>query len=209
MFQEKVQKRLNLFEVGQGKSVEISNQLFHLTEKGQGEADLGIHLSRPCILFRNLENKKMQYFKNKKCADYVLFENNEERWSIHIFELKRSVSADEWKKIKIQFAGALQNALALAGVLGISVELNNIELYTVYRNDKLNDAANPARLRCNMHKQENRQKTDYRDWNESTITIDFVGNVAAKHHKIKLDIESGTGECELGILCGQANETNR
>ena len=86
---------------------------------------------------------------------------------------------------------------ALAGVLGIQVELRNLVLYTVYRNDKLNDAANPARLRCNMHKKENLPEIDYSDWNEARITLDFVEDVAGKHHKIKLDIESGMGEYDL------------
>lgn len=198
MFQDDVQKRLDLFVVGTNQPVQISDKLFHLTEKGQGEADLTVSLLAPCILFCDLEHKKLQYFKNKHCADYVIFEFVTSGWRIHIFELKRSVGVDEWKTIKNQFAGALQNALALAGVLGIQTDIRELALYTVYRNDKLNDAANPGKLRYQMHMNGSQAKTpDCQDWNEKRIVLDFTEDISAEHHKVKLDIENGTGECEL------------
>lgn len=198
MFQDDVQKRLDLLVVGTNQPVQISDKLFHLTEKGQGKADLTVSLLAPCILFCDLERKKLQYFKNKHCADYVIFEFVTSGWRIHIFELKRSVGVDEWKTIKNQFAGALQNALALAGVLGIQTDISEVALYTVYRNDKLNDAANPGKLHYQMHMNGSQAKTsDCQDWNEKRIVLDFTEDISAEHHKIKLDIENGTGECEL------------
>ena len=123
MFKDNVQQRLTLFEVGQGKNVECSDEIFHLTEKGEGQADVEVSLSNPCILFRDLENRKLKYFKNNKCADYVLFEYQGQNWIVHIFELKKTVKTKEWEHIKQQFSGALQNALALAGVLDFLGEL--------------------------------------------------------------------------------------
>lgn len=112
--------------------------------------------------------------------------------------MKRSVGVDEWKTIKNQFAGALQNALALAGVLEIQTDISEVALYTVYRNDKLNDAANPGKLHYQMHMNGSQAKTsDCQDWNEKRIVLDFTEDISAEHHKIKLDIENGTGECEL------------
>lgn len=80
-----------------------------------------LKLNHPCILFKDLEKKKLRYFKNQMCSDYVLFEyiDQDDNWRIHIFELKRSVGEKEWNRIKKQFMGALQNALALAGVLDV------------------------------------------------------------------------------------------
>lgn len=198
MFQNGVQKRLDLFVVGTNQPVQISDKLFHLTEKGQGNADLTVNLLAPCILFCDLEHKKLQYFKNKHCADYVIFEFATSGWRIHIFELKRTVGVDEWQKIKNQFAGALQNALALAGVLGIQTDIRELALYTVYRNDKLNDAANPGKLRYHMNMNGSQAKNPgCQDWNEKKIVLDFAEDISVEHHKIKLDIENGTGECEL------------
>lgn len=199
MFQEKVQKRLNLFITGTNQPVEISDQSFHLIEKDEsGKADLQIDLSAPCILFRDLENKKLQYFKNQKCADYVMFEKVEDTWCIHIFEFKRTVTPQKWEDIKLQFAGALQNALALEGVLDVDVKLEQVRLYTVYRNDKIRDAANPAKQRLQMHdRQSETSSTKDQDWNQQMVAIDFPGIVPLEHHKIPLNVEDGTGIYEL------------
>ena len=199
MFQEKVQKRLNLFITGTNQPVEISDQSFHLIEtKKDGEANLRVDVSTPCILFRDLENKKLQYFKNRACADYALFENTGESWCVHIFELKRTVTSQKWEDIKLQFAGALQNALALAGVLDVDIKLEQVRLYTAYRNDKIRDAANPAKQRLQMHdRQREISSTEESDWNQQMVAMDFPEIVSLEHHKIQLDIEDGTGAYAL------------
>lgn len=126
MFGEDVETRLELLEES---FISISDHQIHLTEKEkQGSASLQIELRYPCILFHGLEKKKPQYFKNQKCSDYVMFEYAKDHWLLHIFELKRSVGISEWKRMKEQFLGALQNALALAGVLHIEVNWNDKEL---------------------------------------------------------------------------------
>lgn len=134
MFQENVQKRLELLGVSEKSCqlVEISNNEVHLTEARQGVANLQVSLTSPCILFKKLDKNKLPYLKIKTCADYVLFENRNDEWFVHIFELKTSVKAKEWIHIKKQFSGALQNAYALAGVLGIEIDLDRVKTYTVY-----------------------------------------------------------------------------
>lgn len=199
MFQEKVQSRLCLLTEGKDQPVELSEREFHLIEKSEGgEADLRVGIFGECILFRGLEKRKLQYFKNNKCADYVIFESGDDICILHIFELKRTVKKDEWEHIKQQFSGALQNALALAGVLEVSISLENVQLHTVYRNDKLNDAANPAVLRKKLHdKSAGSKDSAGSDWNSRQISLEFPQGVLFSHHKIKLDIENGTGEYTL------------
>ena len=200
MFQEKVQKRLELLDVGSNPSqfVEISDKEFHLLEAGTGKADLQLILNSPSVLFKFLEKKGLPYFKNKKCADYVLFENINDEWFVHIFELKRTVASDRWKYIKLQFSGALQNAYALAGVLGIKIDLDKVKAYTVYRNDKLNDASNPAKLRYGINtKGDSTGSLEQKEWNSDTVEIDFTEKVILEHCKVQLDIETGAGQCRL------------
>lgn len=199
MFGETVKERLKLLETGSGdKPVEISDKEFHLIERGQGEADLTVSLSTQCILFKGLEKKKLQYFVNKKCADYVIFENKGGQWFVHILELKRSVGSDEWNTIKLQFAGALQNVYALAGVLGIHVEPENVKVYTVYRNDKINHTANPVKLRCGMNAREhNTESMEQAEWNAKQVEISFANTICVEHYKVNLNIENGTGKCQL------------
>ena len=200
MFQKNVQEKLKLFQAGTGqdKPVQLSSTDFHLIETGDGKADLQIDLPTPCILFNGLEKKKLQYFVNKKCADYLIFENKQDQWFVHILELKRSVGSSEWETIKLQFAGALQNAYALAGVLGIHIDLEHVKVYTVYRNDKLNHVANPAKLRCEIHERDRRADSkEQAEWNAKSVEISFVDVIQLEHHKIKLDIETGEGKYSL------------
>lgn len=103
------------------------------------------------------------------------------------------------REIKIQFAGALQNALALAGVLGVNIALDQVTLYTVYRNDKINDATNPGKLRYRMHKELNGiEHTNESDWNDSEIVVRLTKNLNLKHVKVGLNLEYGTGEYCIG-----------
>lgn len=194
MFHRDIQKRIDLLN---GGLIEISQVQVHLDEKNEeGFADLQLKLNNPCILFRDLENKKLQYFKNKMCSDYVMFEyvKKDNDWRVHIFELKRSVGGKEWKRIKKQFMGALQNALALAGVLDICVNLEKVSVYTVFRNDKLNQSMNPARLKRRMYEREtDGRDKECMDWNDEKLILDFLGDKEFRHKKIKLDIESGKG----------------
>lgn len=191
MFQEDVQKRLELLDSG---AIDVSSMQMHLTEKTDaGYADLQLELYSPCILFRNLEKKKLQYFKNQKCSDYVMFEYTKEQWFLHIFELKRSIGKNEWIQVKKQFMGALQNALALAGVLNIKIKLEHVYVYTVFRNDKFKNMANTAKERLKMYERDKKYCEDYDDWNGKTIRINFLGENEFVHQKVKLDIESGKG----------------
>lgn len=200
MFQEKVQKRLELFGASEKpcQLVEISDNEVHLTEVGQGVADLQVTLTSSGILFRKVDEHKLPYLKIKTCAGYVLFENKDEGWFVHIFELKRTVKAKEWIHIKKQFSGALQNAYALAGVLGIEIDLTKVKTYTVYRNDKLNDASNPAKLRYGIQtRQANAGLPEQKEWNGDTVEINFTEKMLLEHHKVQLDIETGAGLCQL------------
>lgn len=192
MFPGELQKRLDLLD---SHLIVISDSQIHIDEKReQGRADLTLNLQNPCILFMGLEEHRLGYFKNKKCADHVMFEQKENDWILHIFEMKRSVGEKEWKKIKEQFRGAIQNALALAGFLDITIDLNRVCVYSVYRNDKLNDVSNPVKLRYQMHDREPRKwAEDCRDWNEDRIRLDFLNIERFRHNKIPLDVAEGTG----------------
>ena len=179
MFSGELQKRLDLLD---GNLVCISDSQVHLIEKKeQGTADLTLNLQNPCILFRGLEDHKLGYFKNQKCADFALYEQKKDGWMLHIFELKRSVGETEWRTIKAQFKGAIQNALAIAGFLDIEINLDRIRVYSVYRND------------------ERKCPKDCQDWNDKKVILDFLGKDTYEHNKIPLNVEDGTGSCKL---CG-------
>lgn len=93
MFQEDVEERLSMLDP---KLVHSADMLLHLKEGTKdGKADLTLKLSNPCILFADLEHKKLRYFRNRKCADYIMYENVKGQWKLHVFELKRIVNRKE------------------------------------------------------------------------------------------------------------------
>ena len=196
MFDEKIKERIDMLDVN---LVKQSDSDFTLREiKKEGEAELKVEIKNPGILFEKLEGKKLGYFNNQKCADFLLYENCGNRWRIHIFEMKRSIAENEWKKIKAQFAGALQNAQAIAGFLGINVDYSDINVYSVFRYDKIHDVSNPAMLRMqNVSRAEREKNQETADWDSSTIKLDFPGINSVNHIKVTLDKQNGTGSCVI------------
>jgi len=196
-FSAEVQKRIDLLRK---ECIDTSDKQLELTERSeQGTAELQMDLQYPCILFKKLEKHKLQYFKNDKCADYIVFENRGKSWLLHIFELKRTVTNLKWEdEIKNQFRGAMQNALAIAGFMGIPIVLSQTRLYTAYRNDKINDAANPIKLRAGLHERGSEElAAKGSDWNEEKVRIDFLDVGYLRHIRIRLDITNGRGHAKL------------
>ena len=70
-----------------------------------GEAELTLHLARNGVLFQYPHNNNF-IFSNKKRADGILFLQRENDWEVMIVELKKTVKAKEWMKIKEQWHGA-------------------------------------------------------------------------------------------------------
>ena len=80
--------------------------------------------------------------------------------------MKTTVKEGNWSDIKKQFMGAYQNALAIAGFLNISINTDEVSLYTVYRNDKINNFANPVAIRYDMH---DKSRNEPIDWNSKHV----------------------------------------
>lgn len=192
MFSAKLQERLKLLDE---HLVCWNDHQFVLEEKKeQGEAELLLELPDPGILFSRLEDKKLRYFKNQKCADYLLYKYKGNNWEMHIFELKRTIGLSQWEQIKEQAKGAIQNGMAIAGFLGIEICLDRVHLYSAYRNDKINDFANPGKQRYQMYKKASPEyKEKECDWNKQLIKLDFLGKREFWHHKIRLNPEDGRG----------------
>lgn len=192
MFSAELRERLKLLDE---HLVYCNDHQFVLKEKkAEGEAELTLELHNPGILFNRLENKKLRYFKNQKCADYLLYNYRENNWEMHIFELKRSIGLSQWEQIKEQAKGAIQNGMAIAGFLGIEISLDRVYLYSAYRNDKINDFANPGKQRYQMYKKASPEyKEKECDWNKQLIELDFLGKREFQHCKIPLNPENGRG----------------
>lgn len=194
---DKLKIRLELFDPNLVKTTSEKFVMEETIKDGYAKVDLQVH--NYSILFEKVDKHALGYLKLNNCSDFILLEYKDEHWIPHIFEFKRTINKKNFEHSKLQFLGGLQNALALAGVLGISLSLGETILYSVYRNDNISGGANPAKLRYEMHRyhgdeHKNMDKEIYQEWNSERVSIMFDEYSGFDLKKIKLDVESGETE---------------
>ncbi|MEC1747899.1 hypothetical protein [Schinkia azotoformans] len=162
------------------------------TEK-QGEAELTVHSDKQAISFRIKAGNGFTYLAIPNTPDGLVFvkdENND--WTLHIFECKKTVTEKSWDKAKKQFAGGILNAHMLRGLLNVS-NFASIKVYTVFREDKLlENTQDPSLLRQQVGVRIDKPR--FIDWKEPNLSILWYGKV--EHTPIRLD-SNGIGEFRL------------
>ncbi|CAM2079423.1 MAG: hypothetical protein NSGCLCUN01_03643 [uncultured Clostridium sp.] len=191
MFSEEIKKMIGYLKTDRS-CIEISQENIFLEERSKdGEAKLDLIVNSPCIAFKQVDKNKNSYFAYKKCADNMIFQNVNNTWVLHIVEFKKTVKSDEWEKIKTQFLGCLLNAIGMAGYLGINIDYKNIQLYTCFRNDKINSQrlASPIELRGKVGKSLKKNNTD--DWEVGEVELSDFNKLKCRHNKIELNKDTG------------------
>ena len=69
-------------------------------------------------------------FKLRRSVDHVLLQKKEEKWILHLIEMKSKVDNKKWHEIKQKIRASYFNVRALEGVLGIHID--EIRTYTTY-----------------------------------------------------------------------------
>jgi hypothetical protein len=123
MLTENLDQRLQWF---QEHRCSVGSDQFILEEnREEGYTKIICKTNKHCLIF-HIEKHGLKCLINESCADHIIFERvSDQSWNLHIIECKKSVGDSEWEKIKKQFEGALLNALALMGVLGIGPASGN------------------------------------------------------------------------------------
>lgn len=200
MNKDRLMTRLELFDPN---LVKTTSDCFIMEETiTDGYAKINVHVQNYSILFEKVDKHVLGFLQLKNCPDFVLFEYKNEHWIPHIFEFKKTINKKHFEHSKLQFLGGLQNALAYAGILGISLSLEKTILYSVYRNDNLANVSNPAKIRYLMHRnhEDEEKKEDKKikqEWNSGWLNMVFDDCSNFKLKKIKLDMESGEAEYSL------------
>lgn len=180
MFESAIEKRIKELDE---HLVHCSNEKLVFQEKQKdGQMEIALLLSNPCVMFRDVDENSLNYFKCKKTADCIVFEQKVgDDWALHIFEMKRTVKAKEWAKIQEQFKGAYYNALAIAGFLGIEDRINDIRLYTCYSNDKL--GLDPLATRAALLKADN----TLLGWKNGKVELNGFKKLEFQMEKLQVD----------------------
>lgn len=171
-----------------------------LKEKKQGgEVNLTYIAQGNTLIFLSPENHVLSYLDGQKkgataCADIFLFKLICEsgKWELHIIEFKKTVNLDTVGKSRWQFTMGIYNARAVAAFLGIEIE--NICLYSGFRNDKVEDNSQLINLRARINTE---AINKIKQWNKEECKLIIDGKeIVLPHKKIYLD-QSGNGQFSI------------
>lgn len=163
----------------------------------EGEAQVQFVSNERLICLNSPNNKPLYFLDMRKLADGIILQLGASRTALHIVECKKTIKENSWKTVKEQWAGAVQSAFALCGVLGVPAPANtDIFLYSAYREDKLSAAqnTNPALLKMLVGVTAAEQKPQALEWSQQQVKI---LERQFEHRKIPLD-ETGSGRFEIG-----------
>jgi len=193
-----IRKKLNLFRDNTVEIIENGNTVYLIENNDEGYAHLKCTVRSDALVFHAPEQNVSRYFKCDCCADKIVFKCNVERrsWELHVFEFKRKVSLDKWKKARKQWKMATLNALMLAGIFDL--KFDEMKFYICYRQeDLLAYSANIIELKTARIKDSFTQRL-LREWKKECCVIDFeYEEKEVKFSKIILDEQTGMGEMTL------------
>lgn len=162
----------------------------------EGEAQVQFVSSERLICLNSPDNKPLYFLDMRKLADGIILQLGASRTALHIVECKKTIKENSWKTVKEQWAGAVQTAFALCGVLGVPTPANtDVFLYSAYREDTLSAAqnTNPALLKMPVGVTIAAHKPQALEWSQQQVKI---LERQFEHRKIQLD-ETGNGRFEI------------
>lgn len=188
---------LTILEYGQD-SVSIDET------KNTGEAHLVIQHCCPVISFSALELNHWSYLNYENVSDGLILEFTGEKWKAHIFELKKKVSNSHWSKTKKQFAGTYLYLQMIKGLLGITIDQEDIFYYIGYRIDEIQEQkkATPIELHRGLLGFSQNDKTGGQsiagtEWKTQQTCLKLYEDIKCSFQKIQLDEATGEGQYRL------------
>lgn len=180
-----------------GKAVSMlqidGEELIVEEQADDGYANLKVKITQPCIGVGYLEKAHWGYMDYCKISDGLVIENKEGIYSIHIFELKKTVKSSSWSKAKMQWAGTLLYALMICGFLGITVDFEKVFLYLGYRYNKLSEQQDAVPIMARAALGDRKPGKGALEWEKDKITLEILDGVTCPYYKVQLD-EEGEGE---------------
>ncbi len=113
--------------------IDIIEDIFTIKDENSN-MECSIKLSSKSICSSDIEgNKKFNHLRMNKCADAVIINKNKnDKFDLHIIELKNDVHDDDLKELHKQFLGAYLRIRAI--FLAYSNDIENIKFYLIYNN---------------------------------------------------------------------------
>ncbi len=188
-----------------GNDGEATTRILEEIEE-RGKTRLTLTVSGESLWLINFDaHKKCSFFTEdkkyglQKSSDHVVFRFKDGIWYLHIFEFKSSVSPKKWLEVKQKFRASYFTCKALAAVLGISFEDENVYAYTTFEKEvQPRESTNPAELRPLLGKRTVDPMLDWKEGKLLSLRIPQEGK-DFRHTKIKMSKD------EQGVLVGTFN----
>ncbi|WP_455962729.1 hypothetical protein [Methylorubrum aminovorans] len=167
-------------------------EIVEANEKGAGRAVFEIKGN--ALLIRHFRDKPpLKWSKNQKCADGAILIEDGITNSLHVVELKKTVSEKKWPDIREQYEGMIHNVLAILAVLDIK-RPKTITCHIAFETDKMPilSSTNPVLLKFPVG--EARPIGGALDWANSRITLSSFGGVKLQK------IQRGAGSVGIGDI---------
>ncbi len=114
--------------------IDVIEDIFTIKDE-KSNMECHVKLSSESICSSDIEGeRKFSHLNMKKCADAVIINKNEnDKFDLHIIELKNGIHDDDLKWIHQQFLGAYLRIRAI--FLAYSNDIENINFHLVYKNN--------------------------------------------------------------------------
>ena len=195
---------------------ESQQEMYELREKSkQGKARIFLTVgSKDNICVKNYDDTPfwniLRQEKNmlRKRIDHFILRKNSNVWELHLIEIKKTVNVNVWQSVKTQMSGSYLTIKALLTFLGISIQNENIFVYTAYGEDKMtvNNSEAEGVTTGTFKTGERILNPKLEEWDAGLIyipIIDLNGNIyfeKFKHTKIEMTVaDDGVLEREFNL----------
>lgn len=140
--------------------------------------------------------RKERKFHMRKGIDHFILIKKSDFWELHMIEVKKTVSNEVWRNIKCQISASYLTIKSLLTFLGISVNDENVFIYTAYGEEKMviGDSATEGVTTKTFKTGEKLKNSKIEEWDANCIPISMIdseGIVYEKnfnHTKVKMTI---------------------
>lgn len=176
------------------------NDSYCLEEKSEsGRSELHVEIEGDNLCSEDYDHKgKCNFlkdssrFKLKKSVDHVLLQKKEEKWILHLIEMKSKVDNKKWSEIKQKIRASYFNIRALESVLGIHID--EVRTYTTYETTGFwnpSRTTDPKTIVAPLGKP--MPPAPEQEWENNAIHVDVGEFVEFRHRAVKMQrTEDGT-----------------
>ena len=137
------------------------------------------------MAFSHIRGKVVNNSGLRRSVDHVLLQKKEEKWILHLIEMKSKVDNKKWHEIKQKIRASYFNVRALEGVLGIHID--EIRTYTTYESTgfwNTDRSEDPKIMVAPLGKP--MPPAPEKEWENNIISVDVGAVMKFQHVAVKM-----------------------